>query len=55
MNICKMPQSDMPYTTRFTYLLIKEKEWYPHVCLNVSTPGKAIAFKVCLNEVDPVC
>ena len=31
------------------------EQWYPHFCLNFSTPGKAIVFKVCLNEVDPVC
>ena len=55
MNASKMPQSDMPYTTLFIYLLIKEKQWYPHVCMNVSTPGKAIAFNVRLNEVNPVC
>ena len=45
----------MPYTTLFIYLLIKEKQWYPHVCMNVSTPGKAIAFNARLNEVNPVC
>ena len=55
MNASKMLQSDMPYTTLFIYLLLMEKQWYPRVCMNVSTPGKAIAFNARLNEVNPVC
>jgi hypothetical protein len=46
-----MPQSDMPSPF---YLSAHLEQWYPHFCLNFSTPGKAIVFNVCLNEVDPV-
>ena len=51
MNASKMLQSDMPYTTLFIYLLIKEKQWYPHVCMNVSTPGKAGILKMNRNQM----
>ena len=47
-----MRQSDMPSAF---YLSANLEQWYPHFCLNFSTPGKAIVFNVCLNEVDPVC
>ena len=47
-----MRQSDMPSAC---YLSANLEQWYPHFCPNFSTPGKAIVFNVCLNEVDPVC
>ena len=29
--------------------------WCSYLCLNFSTPGEAIVFTACLNEVDSVC
>ena len=45
-------QSDMPSAF---YLSANLEQWYPHFCLSFSTPGKAIVFNVCSNEVDLVC